>query len=169
MEGSTADEPVQVCPWCVAQGLITILPTGVLITYVNCPRHHQKELENSLNERYTPENRERFQIAVLLYAQKRVNEASNEMRTGRAVPGLTDFFVGHLMGWYAIQFSFVGGVCVAPDWETRNSAVETRRVLLAQRQPLFESGLSRATLETSFQNMNQAARNLGLPTVDRLD
>jgi hypothetical protein len=68
--------------------------------------------------------------------------------------------IGHLLSWYASELSPFRATYV---W------LENRKALLDNRQVYMKIGLDWGTLEKSFNNMNIAARRLGLPTVKNLN
>ena len=73
---------------------------------------------------------------------------------------LAEGLIAHLLSWYASELS--------PRRATY-AWLENRKALLDSRKAYMKAGLDSGILEKSFNNMNSAARRLGLPTVMNLN
>lgn len=144
------------CPNLLAEATFTPISESTWSSLFQKISNHKKELSDKGKIVI-------YQDIVTTYSTAISNNATAKLTSGNMKnrnQALNESLIAHLLSWYVSEISYMRGL---PIW------FENRQALIDNRRALVEIGLNSHTLETSFINMNNAARTLALPTIYSLN
>lgn len=142
--------------------------------FLFCPNLYSQEVSSPVSEKkwseifleitetnpYQAGRASEYIQAAIDYATVRTNASTKKIKGGEVASGLEEGLIGHLLAWYVSELS--------PD-RGKETWINHRNALLANRRVYVKFGLDSTILETSFKNMNNAAQTLGLPSAKDLN